>query len=86
MNYNLIIIIAAITATLIFGYLLLACKTSLWPFNNKEDFGETQETVTVKADSSVDCSNKANNLPNVDTVVSTTFNPKSKTCTITYAK
>lgn len=81
MNYNLIIIIAALTATLIFGYLLLACKTSLWPFNNKEDFVATQKSLTVTADSSVDCNNVANNLPNVETM---TFTPANKKCTITY--
>lgn len=82
MNYNLIIIIAALTAMLIFGYLLLACKTSLWPFNAKEEFGENKKSITIDADSEADCTKKVDSESYND--ASYIFYPASKKCTITY--
>lgn len=83
MNYSLIIIIAALTATLIFGYLLFACKTSNWPYNKKEEFGK-QETFTIDAVSELACAKYVNTLPETYNDPSLTFNPKSQTCTIKY--
>lgn len=86
MNYSLIIIIAALVATLVFGYLLLACKNSLWPFNAKEDFSSTQKSITIDADTELDCANYVNNLPESYNDPSLTFHPKSKKCTIEYTE
>ena len=36
---SLVIVIVATVVSLVMGYLLLACKRSLWPFTKKESFG-----------------------------------------------
>lgn len=36
---SIVIVIVAIVVSLVMGYLLLACKRSLWPFTKKESFG-----------------------------------------------
>ena len=38
---NSIVIVIAIVVSLLMGYLLLACKRSLWPFTKKESFGKS---------------------------------------------
>ena len=38
---SIVIVIVAIVVSLLMGYLLLACKRSLWPFTKKESFGKS---------------------------------------------
>ena len=37
---NVVIIIASIVASLVMGYLLLACRRSMWPFAATESYGQ----------------------------------------------
>ena len=37
---NVVIVIAAIVASLVMGYLLLACRRAMWPFAARESYGK----------------------------------------------
>jgi len=42
---NVVIVIASIVASLVMGYLLLACRRSMWPFAARESYGQVGESA-----------------------------------------
>jgi len=83
---SLVIVIVAIVVSLVMGYLLLACKRSLWPFTKKESFGGVVvKGITTATDCTSFGSDMSKNIPSdlVDGNKKATTSFSNKVCTVT---